>query len=129
MNTAVLADCSAIGGDQFSRNIGKRLALLGEIGVDKILVVAAGHKANLLRVRLLRRGQSMLAGKVTNFRLSHVPQRKHRPAELLLRQPEKKIGLGLRMIGGTLPNPTARVFLQFPPARCPPPNPPSHSFT
>src|SRR5260370_41886311 len=93
--------------------MGKRLPLFGEIVVYKILVVTAGDKADLLRVRLLRRGQAMLAGKVTNLRLSHVPQGEHRPTELLLREPEKKIRLVLGMIRRTLEQPTAATVVEL----------------
>ena len=60
VNAAVLADDFAVGGDQLSGGIGQRLALLGQIGVEKVLVVAAGDKADFLRVGLLGQRQPVL---------------------------------------------------------------------
>ena len=70
VNAAVLADDFAVGGDQFARGVGQRLALLRQIGVEKLLVVAAGDKADFLRVRLLRQGQPVLLAPVREPRAS-----------------------------------------------------------
>ena len=56
----MLAYDFAVGGDQFAGGVGQGLALLRQIGIEKLLVVAAGNEADFLRVRLLSQGQSVL---------------------------------------------------------------------
>src|SRR5579863_4542446 len=82
VDAAVLANRATVSRDQFSGSVGKRLALLSQVGVDKILVVAARDKANLLRIGLLGRSQAVLAGQLADFRLGHVSQREQCPAKL-----------------------------------------------
>ena len=60
VDAAMLAYDFAIGGNQFAGSVGQGLALLRQVGVEKLLVVAAGNKADFLRVGLLGQGQSML---------------------------------------------------------------------
>ena len=74
---------------------GKCLALLGEVGVDEALVVAAGDKANFLRVGLLREREAVLAGEFADFGLGHIAEREDRAAQLLLGQAEEKVSLVL----------------------------------
>src|SRR5215470_1242316 len=93
VDTRMLADYAAIGRDQLAGGIGQRLALLGEVSIEKILVVAARDETYLLRVRLLRQREAVLARKVAHLGLGHPAQRKQRAAELLLGQPEEEICL------------------------------------
>ena len=51
----------AAGGDQFASGLREPFALLLKIRGEKLLVVAAGDEAYLLRVGLLRQRQAVLA--------------------------------------------------------------------
>ena len=95
MNAGVLADDFAAGGDELAGGVGQGLALLGEIGVDKALVVAAGDEADFLRVGLFGDHEAVLAGEFADFGLGHIAERKQSAAQLLLREAEEKIGLVL----------------------------------
>src|SRR5262249_38491630 len=75
VNAGVFTNYFAVGAYEFTRGIRQRFALLGEIGIEKGFVVSAGNKTNLLRIRLLRQGQTMLAGELTNLRFGHSTQR------------------------------------------------------
>src|SRR5271165_2664212 len=112
VNATVLAEDFAVRGYEFTGGVGQSLALLGEIGVDEALVVAAGDEANFLRVGLLRERESVPASEFANFRLGHVAQRKHRAAQLLLSQAEQKISLILTRISRTLEQPPATIFVK-----------------
>src|SRR5256885_6883631 len=74
VNAGVLANDFAAGCDKFAGGRGQRLALLGQVGVDEALVVAAGDEANFLRVRLLSERESVLAREFADFRLGHVAE-------------------------------------------------------
>ena len=76
VDAAVLADDFAIGGDQLAGGIGQGLALLRKIGVEKLLVVAAGNKTDFLGVGLLRPEPVRAGGPVRAPRASSF-----RPAE------------------------------------------------
>src|SRR5262249_15116781 len=106
VNALMVADHGAIGRHQFTGSIRQRFALLGQVGVDKALVISARDEADLLRVRLLRQGQAMAACEFTHLRLIHVSERKARPAELLLRKTEKEVGLILGVVGSAPQEPT-----------------------
>src|ERR1700693_3794746 len=71
VNAAVLADDFAICRDEIAGSIRQRLALLGEISIDKPLVVTAGDETDFLRVRLLCERKAMLAGKLADRRRPH----------------------------------------------------------
>ena len=103
----VLADDFAVGGHEFAGGVGQGLALLGEVGVDEALVVAAGDEADFLRVGLLGERESVLAGEFADLGLGHVAERKDRAAQLLLGQAEEKISLVLARVGGALEQPAA----------------------
>ncbi len=45
VDAAMLANDFAVGRDQLAGSVGQRLALLGQIGVEKLLVVAAGNES------------------------------------------------------------------------------------
>ncbi len=106
VNAPVLADYFAVRGDEVTGGVGQGFALLGEVGVDEALVVAAGNEANLLRVGLFRQRQALLARQFANLGLLHFAQREESAAQLLLGQAEKKIRLILAVIGGTLEQPS-----------------------
>ena len=65
---------------------GQCLALLGQIGVNELLVVATGNEADLLRVWLLSHGrrQAVTMRQLAHLRLAQMTKRKSRAAELLL---------------------------------------------
>src|SRR3984957_525803 len=67
VNTVVLADNFAIGCDQLTRGVGQGFALVGEIGIDEALVVAARDETAFLRVGLLGQGQAVLTGQAANL--------------------------------------------------------------
>ncbi len=54
----------------------------------------------------------MLARKLAHLRLGHATERKQRAAQLLLRQPEKKIGLVLGAVSGTLQQPAPPILVK-----------------
>src|SRR5438270_11312139 len=95
----------AVSSDQFAGSVRQLFPLLVQVSVDETLVIAAGDKANLLRVRLFRQRQMMLTSQFAHLRLLHVSQRKQRTTELLLRESEEKIGLVLRRISGASQQP------------------------
>ncbi len=76
VNATVLAHDLAVRRDQFAGGIGQGLALLSQVRVQKLLVVAAGNKADFLRVRLLGQRQSVLLGQLDGPQASSF-----RPAE------------------------------------------------
>src|SRR5262249_56143883 len=94
-----------VGRRQFARGVRQRLTLLGEVGVDKALVIPSRNEADLLRVRLFRQRQPMLPGELAHLGLAHVAQRKESAAELLLGKTEEEISLVLARIGGAAQNP------------------------
>src|SRR5712691_9620164 len=108
----MLADDAPVGSHHLPRSLQRRLALLGQISVEKLLVVSARDKANLLRVRLLGNHQRMLASQLADFRLGHPTQRKHRPAKLLLREPKEEISLVLTLVRRTLQQPPPALFIE-----------------
>src|SRR5271156_2076218 len=71
VDSAVLTDHFPARGHKFASSVRQSLATLGEISVDKALVVAAGDEADLLRVRLLSERQSLLASQFANLGLGH----------------------------------------------------------
>ena len=72
----VAAKHLATGGHQFAGSVRKRLALLLEIGGKKLLVIAAGDKADFLRVGLFGELEAMLTRNFAHLRLGHVAERK-----------------------------------------------------
>ena len=69
------AEHAPIGGDELAGGVRELLALLVEIGVNKALVIAAGDKADLLRVRLFRQREPVLPRQFAHLRLAHLAQR------------------------------------------------------
>ena len=67
VNAAVLADHFAARRHQFAGGVGQEPRLLGEIGVDEALVIAAGDKTDLLRIGLLGDGKPVLARQFANL--------------------------------------------------------------
>src|ERR1700678_2594218 len=53
VNAAVLADHFAVCSYQLTRSVGQSFALIGKIGIDKALIIAAWDEADFLRIRLL----------------------------------------------------------------------------
>src|SRR6185369_192600 len=86
---------------------------LGKICVEKILIVAARNKTNLLRIRLLGQSQAMLPSELAHVGLIHSAQREESSAELLLCQTKKEIGLVLGTIRGTLQQPPPARVIKF----------------
>src|SRR5580700_6668610 len=99
MNTAVLAYYFPTRGHQLAGGIGQGLTLVGKVGIEEFLVVAAGDKADLLRVRLFRQRQTVVSRQIAHCRLGHFSKWKNGPAELLLRQTEQEISLVFGSIG------------------------------
>src|ERR1700686_3087253 len=95
VNASVLAYDFAVCGDEIAGRLGQCLALLGEVGIDEALVVAARDEADFLRVRLLRESEAVMSREFADLGLGHVAERKDRAAQLLLRQAEEEISLVL----------------------------------
>src|SRR6185295_5729539 len=74
VDAAMLAYDFAVGSDQFAGCVRQRLALLRQIGIEKLLVITAGDEADFLRVRLLRQSQTMLLGELAYLGLHHPAQ-------------------------------------------------------
>ena len=75
-------------------------SLLLQISLDKLYVIAGGHKANFLAFRLFRHRHLQAARDFAHFVLGKFAQRKIGARELFLRKSEKKIALVLRFIHG-----------------------------
>src|SRR5713101_7999104 len=112
VNARMLADDTPVGSDHLAGSLERRLALLGQVGIKEALVVSPGHETDFLRVRLFGDHQRVLAGELTDFGLGHPAQRKHSPAELLLREPEEEIGLVLTLVRRTLQEPAAGFLIE-----------------
>src|SRR5450755_2038201 len=91
MDATMFGDHLTVGRDQFARGVRQRVAPLGQVGLQELLVVATRDETNLLRVGLLRQGQAMLVGQLADLRLGHVAEGKQSAAELLLGEAEEKI--------------------------------------
>src|SRR5207248_3601205 len=105
VNAGMLANYFAIRGYQFASGVRQSIAALGKIGIKKILVVAAGDEADLLRIGLFGEREAVLASQFANLRLGHLSQRKERSAELLLGEAEEKISLILGAVVRALKQP------------------------
>src|ERR1700734_362686 len=113
VDAVMLADYLSVGGHEFASGIGQRLALLGQIGIEKLLVVASGDEADLLRIWLCCESQPVITRQITDLRLGHFSERKKRAAELILGQTEQKISLILRGICRTLEQPAAALLIEL----------------
>ncbi len=102
VHAGVLANYLAVGGDHLAGNVGRRVALLTEIGFEKALVVAAGDEADFLRVGLLGDRQAVLAGKFAHLRLGHAAEREQSAAQLFLRKAKEEIGLVFGLVDRAL---------------------------
>src|ERR1022692_411041 len=105
VDAAVFADHFPARSYQLTRSVRQSLATLGEVRINKALIVAARDEADLLRVGLLRQRQPPLAGQLANLGLGHAAQRKERAAELLLGEAEEEIGLVLAAVSWALEQP------------------------
>src|SRR5580693_2268055 len=76
VDSVMLADYLSIGSHEFAGCVGERFAPLGQIGVEKLLVVASGDKADLLRILLGGESEAVMASQIANLRLGHFSQRK-----------------------------------------------------
>ena len=113
VDASMFADDTAVGSDHFAGSFERRLALLGEIGVEELLIVSAGHEADFLRVGFLGNDERMLAREFADFRLGHPAEREHGAAELFLRESEQEVGLILGVVDGTLEEPAPRGFVEY----------------
>src|SRR5579863_6392215 len=112
MNAGVLADDFTTCSHEFASCIRQRLTLLGEIGIDEALIVSAGDEADLLRVGLLGKRQTVLARKFAHLRLLHVSQRKESSAQLILGEAKKEVRLVLAQVGWALEQPTSSRLIE-----------------
>src|SRR5271170_6833109 len=95
--------------DELAGGVGHWLALLLEVGVDELLIVAAGNEADLLRVGLVGGGDAELVRNLADARLGVAAERKESARELLLGEAEEEIGLVLAGVGGALEDPAAAL--------------------
>jgi hypothetical protein len=115
VNAGVLADYLAVGGDHLAGNFACRrqpVSLLGEIGFEKALVVAAGDEADFLRVGLFGNHEVVLAGQFAHLGLGHAAERKQGAAQLLLRQAKEEISLVFGFVGRTLQQPAVPLLVK-----------------
>ena len=79
---------------------GQRLALLCQISVNELLVVATGNEADLLRVWLLSHGrrQAVTMRQFAHLRLAQMTERKPSLAELVLSEAKEEITLIAGMV-------------------------------
>lgn len=78
------------------------LARFGRIGAqlaDDLGIIAVGHEADVLAVRLVGDGQAEFGCKLTHLRLGHAAKRKADEIELVLRGGEQEIALVTVKIG------------------------------
>src|ERR1039458_7881555 len=113
VNATVGPDNLAGRGDLFACGIGKLFALLREVGVEELLIVAARNETNLLRVGLFEQPKSGAPGLLAHLGLAQLTKRKHGAAQLLLRQAEEEIGLVLGAIGWALQHPASAAFVEL----------------
>src|SRR5258708_8862512 len=109
----MMAQDPAVRGHKFAGNVRKRISLLGHISVNELLVISAGDKTYLLRVRLLRQRQTILPRQLADLRLIHVAQRETRAAKLFLRETKEKVSLVLRSIGGAAQQPPVALRVKL----------------
>src|SRR5690242_16931164 len=107
MNAAMGTQHFPAAAHQFAGSIGKRVALLSQVRIKKLLVVAAGHEADFLRVRLVGQGQAMTARDFSHLGLQQPAQGKERAAELLLGEAKEEVSLVARGIYSALEQPAA----------------------
>src|SRR5208282_381001 len=74
VNPGVLADHLAVGRDHLAANVGRYIALLCKIGLEKALVVTAGDEADFLRVGLFGDYEMVLAGEFAHLGLGHAAE-------------------------------------------------------
>ena len=77
--------------------------------VDHTRIIAVGHEADVLAVRLFRDSESKVRGQRTHARLLHPAERKAQHFQLGGRRAEEKIALVALDIGGTMQLRTART--------------------
>src|SRR5258708_37610889 len=75
VNAGVLADHFSVRGHKLAGRVGQSLATLGEGGINEALVIAAGDKADLLRIGLLGQSQTLPAGQFANLGLRDAAER------------------------------------------------------
>src|SRR5438445_140413 len=99
MNALMVTQYLAVRGDHLTGGVGQRFALVGQIGINELLVISAGHKTYLLRIRLFGQRQFMLPRQISHLGLGHLAQREASAAELLLGKTKEEISLVLGRIG------------------------------
>src|ERR1022692_92848 len=96
VNSGVLADHLAVGGNHFagnhlarnllSSNASRFISVLRKIGFEKALVVAAGDETDFLRVGLFGDRETVLAGQFAYLGLGHTAKGEQSAAQLFLRE-------------------------------------------
>src|ERR1700692_1551246 len=107
MDAGMFANHFAIGCDHLSSNRYRLISLLGEIGFEKALIVAARDETNFLRIGLFSDYQLVLPGQFAHLGLGHTTERKQGATELLLRKAKQEISLIFRPVRGALQHPAA----------------------
>ena len=96
----MLAQRTAIGGDdRAARSLLGDAALL-QVGAQKRCVIAVGHEADLLAVALGGHRQVHGAGQFADFALGQLAERKHGAGKLLLGEAEQEVSLVLGIVHG-----------------------------
>src|SRR5262249_25117032 len=119
VNAGVLADDFPGRRHHFAGSFQRRLALLGKIGIEKLLVIAAWDKTDFLGIRLLGDQQAMLSCQFSHLRLSHSAKWKKSSAKRFLSQSKQKVSLILGGVDRTLQQPTPSLFTNLDPCIVP----------
>src|SRR5262249_42172958 len=80
--------------------------------IDEALIIAAGHKTDLLRIWLLRQRQAVISRQLTHLWLAHVAEGKAGTTKLFLSQAKQKICLVLRGIGSATQQPAISIRIE-----------------
>src|SRR5450631_3705673 len=108
----MLTDDLAVGRYHLAGDLNWGFALLGEVGFEKLLVVAAGNEADFLRIGLFSNDESMLAGQFAHLGLGHATEWEQRAAQLLLGQTKEEIGLVFGLVCWALQQPAIELFIE-----------------
>src|SRR5260370_37542149 len=109
----MLAQYFAGCGYQLAGGVWQRLTRFGEVSIDELLVIAAGDKADFLRISLLGQRQPESVREFAHRVLTEMSQREKRATQLLLRESEQEISLVLREIRGTLEQPALAIVAEL----------------
>jgi hypothetical protein len=98
VQTVVLAEDAAVGGDNLALTAWKRLSVLRQILLDEVDVVAAGDETDFLALGLFGDGQFASAGQLADFSLGELAEGNSVAASCSCVSPKREVGLVLRVV-------------------------------